>query len=307
MAYKRNALLASTAAFALLTTMGTVLADGGGGGGGGFSLPSESAPRYDPTKDYQAGIAALQANNFEEADRLFTRVLRETPRDVPTLLLSGAAKTGKNDLRGALGAYERALRANRNHIMARREYAVTLVKLGDRDKATAELNTLKERATTCAETCRDAAELKTAITAVETALAPSGSTSLEIAPSMDFAPAGTADQAYLDAIGLINEARYVDALDSLEAARFALGPHPDVLTYLGFTYRKMGDYAMAETYYQQALAIAPDHLGATEYYGELKVERGDLAGARQMLARLDALCTFGCPQAEELRRWIEAR
>ena len=51
--------------------------------------------------------------------------------------------------------------------------------------------------------------------------------------------------------------------------------------------------------------VAPNHKGATEYFGELKVERGDLAGARQMLARLETICHFGCAEAEELRRWID--
>ena len=49
-----------------------------------------------------------------------------------------------------------------------------------------------------------------------------------------------------------------------------------------------------------------NHIGATEYYGELKVARGDVAGARLMLARLDKICAFGCADAEELRRWIDA-
>jgi len=80
-----------------------------------------------------------------------------------------------------------------------------------------------------------------------------------------------------------------------------------VLTYLGFSNRKLGRYDVAENYYRQALAAAPNHKGATEYYGELLVERGDLAGAERMLARLDSLCTFGCAEAEELRRWVEAR
>jgi len=53
-----------------------------------------------------------------------------------------------------------------------------------------------------------------------------------------------------------------------------------------------------------ALAIAPNHRGATEYYGELKVERGDMAGAKKMLAELDRQCAFGCAEAETLRRWI---
>ena len=34
--------------------------------------------------------------------------------------------------------------------------------------------------------------------------------------------------------------------------------------------------------------------------------RGDLAGAEALLARLEALCSFGCAEAEELRRWVSA-
>ena len=34
--------------------------------------------------------------------------------------------------------------------------------------------------------------------------------------------------------------------------------------------------------------------------------RGDQPGARQMLAKLEQTCTFGCVEAEDLRRWIDA-
>ena len=95
------------------------------------------------------------------------------------------------------------------------------------------------------------------------------------------------------------------ARNALDAARQSFGPHPDILTYQGYTWRKLGALDRAETYYKQALAIAPNHRGATEYYGELKVERGDLAGARALLARLDHICAFDCAEAEELRRWID--
>ena len=54
-----------------------------------------------------------------------------------------------------------------------------------------------------------------------------------------------------------------------------------------------------------ALALDPSHRGATEYYGELKVLKGDMAGAKAMLARLDSVCTYGCAEAVELRLWID--
>ena len=34
--------------------------------------------------------------------------------------------------------------------------------------------------------------------------------------------------------------------------------------------------------------------------------RGDVAGAKQMLARLEQVCTYGCVEEEDLRRWIVA-
>jgi tetratricopeptide (TPR) repeat protein len=304
MAYDRSALLITAAALVLLGTT-SVCANDSGGGSTSYGAPSTQAEQYDPAKDYRTGVTALQANKFDDADKAFTRVLRATPRDVNTLVMSGMAKAGKKDLKGASAAYERALRVDAKHIMARREYAVTLAKLGQKDKAAAELTTLKTRATTCADTCPEAADLKAAVAAVEQSLASPEQTSSLPASSLLFADAQVGDRAYLDAVGEINEQRYREALESLHAAQAAFGPHPDVLTYLGFTYRKLGDYGMAEAYYKQALAVAPEHRGATEYYGELKVERGDLPGARQMLARLETICSFGCFEAEELRRWID--
>ncbi|KPF77092.1 hypothetical protein IP88_06325 [alpha proteobacterium AAP81b] len=114
------------------------------------------------------------------------------------------------------------------------------------------------------------------------------------------------DGQYLAAVALINERRYDEAIAALQAARGVFGPHPDILTYLGFANRKLGRFAIAEGYYRAALAAAPGHRGATEYFGELMVERGDLAGARRMLATLDGQCRFGCTEAEELRAWIVA-
>jgi len=122
---------------------------------------------------------------------------------------------------------------------------------------------------------------------------------------MLFAGAAAGDAAYVQAVSLINEKRYPEALTALRAAQAVFGPHPDIITYQGYTWRKLGDAARAEAYYREALAIAPDHRGATEYYGELKVERGDIKGAKLMLASLERSCAFGCAEAEELRRWID--
>ena len=125
-----------------------------------------------------------------------------------------------------------------------------------------------------------------------------------LGPSHPIAPLASIDALYVSAVSKINEHRYEEAIAELEGSLWAAGPHPDVLTYLGFANRKLKRYDEARRWYEMALAVAPTHRGALEYYGELKLELGDAAGARAHLARLDALCGFGCQQADELRRWI---
>lgn len=306
----RPALLAAVAVLSIALPASPLLAAGGGGGGGGAS-PGASAPMYDPAAEYQKGVEALKGEKWKEAQRAFGHVTEAAPKLPEGWFLLGYSRAGGGDLKGARKAYERAAKLKPEDIATRRELAVTHAKLGDVDKANAELSGLKGRATSCAGACADAALLKSSIGAIEAALNPPGG-----APPASAAPAPQSfltlpgaeegDLAYADASGLINEKRWAQAWASLSRARLAFGPHPDVLTYQGYVQRRMGQYDLAEDYYRQALAIAPAHRGALEYYGELKVTRGDTAGARVLLARLDAACDFGCPEAEELRRWIAA-
>ena len=90
-------------------------------------------------------------------------------------------------------------------------------------------------------------------------------------------------------------------------AALVFGPHPDILTYEGFANRKLGHYDTAIGFYSAALKLQPNHRGANEYLGEYYVEIGDLKRAKAQLAKLDAICKFGCEEAEELRRWIDGR
>ena len=179
------------------------------------------------------------------------------------------------------------------------------------DKASAQqLDMLKSRAAQCNDTCPDAADLKAAILAGRGGPgsrrdAAGTGPAASIAPTGALLSAAAGDGAYVEAVSLINEHRYNDALAALDRASAAFGPHPDIITYKGYVWRKLGRLDKAEHYYRAALAIAPWHRGATEYYGELKVIEGDMAGARAMLAKLDRQCAFGCADAEDLRRWID--
>lgn len=269
--------------------------------------PSTSAPSFDAAEEYRRGIDALKVNKFDDAKKSFDKVLGVAPTDANVNFLAGMARAGLNDFKGAAKNYERAVKADGKLVLAHEQLAITYLKLGNRDKAQAELGKLQKLDASCAGTCKDAQAIKDAVTAVQAALAAPPQASLSTKPPLLFASAEGGDHAYLEAVGLINEHRYAEAIDSLERARTAFGAHPDILTYLGFANRKLHHYDVAEKYYREALAAEPRHKGATEYYGELLVERGNISGAKAMLARLDTMCTFGCAEADELRQWIAAK
>ena len=303
MARVGNRLMLGLAASALAALAGPALAASTGGGGGGVQAPSFTAPSYDPAAEYQRGVQALKAGKFRDAEDAFDHVLSAAPRNGDVWLLMGLSKEGKGDIKGAEKAYEKSVKLAPDNIVAHQQLGMALAKLNQNDKAKAELDLLQQKASACGA-CADADKLKAAVTAVQGAMG--GAPTAELTPpSLLFASPAQGDGAYMQAVSLINEHRYREALAALDQARQAFGPHPDVLTYIGYTWRKLGQYDVAEGYYRQALAIAPRHRGATEYYGELKVERGDMAGARRMLAALEQECAFGCAEAETLRLWIQ--
>lgn len=300
-----QATLARAAFIGLLTAIpATALAMNSAPSG---STPSMNAPDFDAAAEYRKGMDALKASEFAAAKSSFARVLGVAPNDANTNFLAGMADAGLNDFKSAAKHYEKAVRQDGKLIVAQQELGVTYVKLGDVSKAQATLSKLQNMNASCNSTCKEADQLSKAISAVQAAIGQPSAAVLTTNPPLLFASARAGDTAYLQAVSLINEHRYAEAIDALQHARATFGAHPDVLTYLGFANRKLRHYDLAESYYRQALAIAPNHKGATEYYGEMMIERGDMAGARRMLAKLDSLCTFGCAEAEELRRWVDAK
>ena len=97
---------------------------------------------------------------------------------------------------------------------------------------------------------------------------------------------------------------YSGAISTLEAANQSNSA--DWNNLLGYAQRKKSppDLAAAERFYQAALKIDPKHRGALEYYGELFLMKNDLAGAEQMLARLDKACVFSCEEFRDLKEAI---
>ena len=105
---------------------------------------------------------------------------------------------------------------------------------------------------------------------------------------------------------LIEREDYETAINAL-FDQLDLDPdNPDILSLLGFSYRKIRAYEDALTFYQMALRVEPRHKGANEYLGELYLETDQLDKAVQQLEILDSLCSFGCKEYSKLKRAIDS-
>lgn len=301
MTLRRTATFAALTLILALGVAGPALSSGGGGGGGS-EMPSMSAPQYDPVVEYRKGIEAFEANDYKKAATAFKHVVAVVPTHAPAQYLLGASLMGQGDYKHAIKPLEAALKADPSLIDAQRDLAISYIKQGDTAKATAQRDAIAVRKTACAGTCPEAAQIDAALGMIDAALA--GATPQAFGPSRELRSLASVDKTYVDAVSLINEGKYVPAIAMLQGALWAAGPHPDLLTYLGYANRKLGNYETAATWYRTALAVAPNHRGAIEYYGELKLQRGDRLGALAHLARLEQICGFGCVQADELRNQI---
>ena len=95
--------------------------------------------------------------------------------------------------------------------------------------------------------------------------------------------------------------KYKKALDLLVLSNKEKPNKADTLNYLGFTTRKLGDYAGGEKYYLQGLTLEPNHNGINEYLGELYVVTNRIDLAKE---RLDVLKSCNCEEYKELKAII---
>ena len=98
--------------------------------------------------------------------------------------------------------------------------------------------------------------------------------------------------------------RYEKALNLLIISNKKIPNKADTLNYLGFTTRKLGDYAGGEKFYLQGLAIEPNHNGINEYLGELYVVTNRIDLAKE---RLNILKSCNCKEYVELKEIIDGK
>ena len=138
-----------------------------------------------------------------------------------------------------------------------------------------------------------------------------------IAAGSDSSSSGSSEESlYDDAVKLVKRAGklekkekldkakklYSKAFSKLEKAHKSDKKNPDILNYMGFTTRKVGNFEQAEKFYLQGLKIKPNHNGINEYLGELYVQTNQIDKANERLA---VLKNCNCDEYNELQLIIK--
>ena len=97
---------------------------------------------------------------------------------------------------------------------------------------------------------------------------------------------------------------YTQAFKKLNEAYKSDKNNPDILNYMGFTSRKIGNFKEAENYYLKGLNLDPKHNGINEYLGELYVQTNRIDKAKERLAILK---NCNCDEYQDLELIIKTK
>ena len=114
-----------------------------------------------------------------------------------------------------------------------------------------------------------------------------------MAAGSDSSSDSSKETLYDDAVKLVKRAGKLEKKDK---------KNPDILNYMGFTTRKIGNFDQAEKFYLEGLSIKPNHNGINEYLGELYVQTNRIGKAKE---RLEILKNCNCDEYSELELIIK--
>ena len=106
-------------------------------------------------------------------------------------------------------------------------------------------------------------------------------------------------------LNLINQGKYEEAkLNLLEIIK---KDEEDAEAYnlLGYTERQLQNYIPAIKFYQRAISINNDFIGAHHYIAMAYLELDDIEKAKYHLNQLDLICLFGCEDYFEVKNKIK--
>ena len=96
---------------------------------------------------------------------------------------------------------------------------------------------------------------------------------------------------------------YAAAIEQLKS--LGHDDHPNVANLIGYSYRKLGDYAQSQVWYERALKADPNHVLTWQYYGLWQLEQGNREQAMYHLSRIAAICGTDCEEYKSLAAALE--
>ena len=129
-------------------------------------------------------------------------------------------------------------------------------------------------------------------------------TPTQAAPTPTPATAKSVNTELAKVTTLLNANNFKQALADLKIIDSELKNNADVNNLLGYSSRKLKQYKPAATYYEKALKLNPNHLGALEYQGELFVLTNKVSAAKKNLVKLEKLCGLKCGEYLDLKKAI---
>jgi len=96
---------------------------------------------------------------------------------------------------------------------------------------------------------------------------------------------------------------YAAAIEQLKA--LGRDDSAAVANLIGYAYRKLGDYKVAQIWYERALKADPGHVKTWQYYGLWQVEQGNRDQAQHHLNRIAALSGTGSEEYRSLAAALE--
>lgn len=131
---------------------------------GSPSTSSRPARPAAQASDYELGVSAVKARDFQRAVTLLQKAVQADPRNADALNYLGFSQRQLRRFDESLAAYQKALALNPNHLGANEYLGELYLDLGNLDKARQQLATLQKL---CPKGCEEYNDLNKAVGAFQ--------------------------------------------------------------------------------------------------------------------------------------------
>jgi Flp pilus assembly protein TadD len=205
-------------------------------------------PRADELKIVAADYVML--GDYSDADKWFSQVVAESPRDSDAWYLLGRSKYSENEFAAAISDFEHALTLRPKYVEAENNIGLCWKELNDRDKAR---------------------------TAFQTAIDWQGDAPIDAQPFLNLG------------ILSVDANQFDESLLLLKRALSIAPKNPSIHEELGKVYLATNKLSQAQSELEQAVALAPDTSSLHYKLGQILRKQGETERAQQEFAICERL------------------